>query len=244
MVRKPTTPGSVIAAAVFLFITGGFGLICGMCGVAGQGINQFQPNQGQQAQVAEFMDKEAPGFKIEEVTHLVLNVGFGALMIAAGVGVLRLMSIARWAAYFLVAADLLHVILHYVYLSLVVLPATRRFLMQHLQQMPVNPNQAQAGKEIAGMVGNMTEGVGLAMHIGLVAFWLTISLLIVIFLSMKSSRDAFADRVPESFGGDDRDDRDDRPRRYEGYDDDDDDGGRPAKPPKAKGDTGTRERPD
>ncbi|MBI3824236.1 MAG: hypothetical protein HY289_16330 [Planctomycetes bacterium] len=225
MAQIARTPGSVITAAVIMFVYGGLLLICGACGGIFTGVGmaaQGPDHLGLQAA----LDKEAPGHQIVSMGNIALNILFALTFIGAGLGVFWLSQIARFAAYGACAGILLSTIALQTYQIVIVMPVTDRIVQEQLRIG--GPGQAGAP---AGMGAAMAAGkvVGLLLAFGIPLAFCTP---IVILLTVKSARDAFAGRFASEAIEEDR-----SPRRYSGYDDD-----YPAsKPPQFPGDTGIKE---
>jgi sulfite exporter TauE/SafE len=213
MARLIKTPGTVISAAVCLFIYGGLMLLC--VGCAGANPDAFDPNNPDNERLA----KEVPGHAVIEIGTAVLNLPVGLLMILAGVGLLRLMPSARYLAYGITLFEIVLALLHSIHSAVWVIPAQNRIVAEQIPNLPPGPF---AELLLASMWGMLLFGLALVL----------VFLVPVIFLlSTRSARAAFAseyfDPPPHL-----------RRRPYDDFDDDDDDFGRP---PSAR-DTGFRER--
>jgi hypothetical protein len=212
MNHLPKRPGTVVAAAVLLFIYGAFNLSCSFC--AGISFVAGDPNEAQIAQ-------EVPGYQIVNITQAVSNLLTGAAMIALGVGVLHLMPIARIGAFLVCSYEILMALAYTVYAIALVIPATQRVLAAQAQNNP------QAAFDVGQLMNVFVWGS--LVFADLLA--LSMCGLIMIFLSGKNVRAAFADE----YEGDPRPDR--LPRHY----DDDDDNPPPS--PRSPGDnTGITDR--
>jgi hypothetical protein len=212
MYDKPKTPGLVITAGVLLIVYGSLMLLCGICGGSALFINDPDGEA--------LMVKEVPGYTIVKIGEPVSNLLVGATMIASGIGVLQLMSIARIAAYVVCLYQIVFTIVRNTFTAIFVFPMMERLVAQQAQNQPPMPfDMGQI------MKSSMWLGVAIAVLIPLVFCFP-----ILYFLSVKPARDAFAGVLPEE-------PPQDRPPRYDGYDDDD----RP-RPPKSPGDTGITDR--
>ena len=76
MNHYPTRPGTVIAAAVLLFLYGGLMLICSVCGA----LDAVAGNQDMRA----FMDKELPATEFISIIQVCSNLVIGVGMITMG----------------------------------------------------------------------------------------------------------------------------------------------------------------
>jgi hypothetical protein len=212
MNHLPKRPGTVVAAAVLLFIYGAFNLSCSFC--AGISFAAGDPNE---AQIA----REVPGHQIVNISQAISNLLTGAAMIALGVGVLQLMPIARIGAFLICSYEILMALAHTVYSVVLVIPATQRVMAAQAQNNP------QAPFDVVQVMNISVWGFLVF------AVLLTLSMcgLIMIFLSGKNVRAAFADENQ----GEPPPDR--LPRRYDDYDDD-------YPPPRpSSGETGITDRP-
>jgi hypothetical protein len=213
MIRLIKPPGTVITAAVFLFIYGGLMLLCVVCSGAEAGM--LDPNNPDN----ELLAKEVPAHNFVQIATAVANLPVGLIMIVAGVGLLRLMPSARYLAYGITIFEILLALLHSVHAAVWVIPAQNRLFMEEVPNQPPDP-VAQIMN--ASMWGMLFFGLGLVL----------VFLVPVIFLlSTPSARAAFASEYfepPPDF----------RRPRYDDFDDDDDHFGRP---PSSR-DTGFRDR--
>ncbi len=234
MPRKPKTPGFVITAAVLLFIYGSLMLVCSGCGVAQMALAAAAPAPegpprpddvfAQERELA----KRIPSYTAVEASIHVYNLVLGVTMIVAGLGALYLKPFARYAGSGAAAADLFMTCTHgIVYNVLVVFPVNDRILEEQAQNGQIN---------MAGFAQTATWG---ALVFG-VLLTLVFCGLIVLFLNLKKSRDAFAGKF-------ELDPEEERLARFDAFnDDDEDDDYRRPRPtaPKAPGDTGITEKPD
>jgi len=219
------TPGSIIGASVIMFIYGALLLMCGVCGGGALALQPQNDALGLQAA----MQKEAPGFIIIGIATPVFQILIGFLFIGSGIGILRLMNGFRFTAYLACAAILLTMIANGIYTAVFIIPVQQRVMMQQFQNpnnppMPANMNMIMTGSIAFGLL------IGIAIHF---AFCLPI----VVLVSMKSARDAFAGVLPEG---------DDDPylirRRPPRDDDDDDDETESPRTRRSRDDTGITDR--
>jgi len=223
MDHPPRRPGSVLTAAILLIVFGAFLLMCGICGGAGLAVAGPANAGGPE----EILAKDLPGHQIIDIGNVIANLLIGLAMILAGVGVLNLMPIARYAAYVVVVFHLLKSVGQAAYGAIFIVPVMEKIVAQQA------PNQQQAPFDIGKvMAGGMWFGIALGLIIPL-AFCVPI----IILLSVRSARAAFSG----ARDADEPRDEDERRPRYGGYDDDDD-YSPPKKPPTAPGDTGITDR--
>ena len=161
MSRTPKRPGVVTTAAVLLFVYGSLCLMCG--GLSGLihlviGFEGF--GHGPQGLLAKL-----PGYKIVGTAVDVMNLFLGLLMVLAGVGVVRLMPIARSAACLAAVGHVFVAIGFSIYQLIYVMPTFRQLGME---------NQMWTDVIIITII---TSGFALS---------------IITLLSQRESRDAFA----------------------------------------------------
>ena len=205
------TPGVVVTAGVLLIVYGSLMLTCGVCGGFGLAIND--PGDDELA-------AEVPGYAIVQVGETASNLLIGVAMILSGVGVLRLMPIARIGGYATSIYEIVLAVFHSVYNIVFVFPAVEA---QNAPPMPFNFGGLLTGSMWFGLI------IGLALTLGLCGP-------IIYLLSVPAARAAFAD---EFQGEPPRDSG----RRHGDLDDDDDDSGAPAPRPFDPGHGGIKERP-
>jgi hypothetical protein len=203
-----------------MFVYGGLLLVC--VGCSGIALAVKPPDQiGLEAA----LDKEAPGHTVVSIVGVGFNLLFGVTFIAAGFGVLWLSQIARFVTYTACLGIILVTAANTTYQALIVSPVTERLVAQHVQQV-----QGQAPPFNMGTLMMGSRIIGMAIAIGIP---LVFCVPIVILLSVKSARNAFAGVFPAEPPEDEG-----RPR-YGGYEDDND---YPrSKPPEYPGDTGIKE---
>jgi hypothetical protein len=214
---QPRAPGSIVTAAVLMFVYGGMLLFCGVCSSAS---TAFQDEKAK-AMHAELL-KEAPALTTISIVTNGIYLLLGLVFIVSGIGVLRLVKLFRGTAYLACAAILLITIASSVYTTIYVFPVQQRLILEDLQKnnppMPIDMN----------LVMSASMALGLLIGIG---FPLLLCVLIVVFLNLKSARDAFAGITPEPAEDDPYAIRR-SPRR------EDSDDYEPPKPPQSPGDTG------
>lgn len=232
-VKRPT---GVTAIAIINIILGALGL-CGVLGsimvvvlalsadpnkppapapAAGTPANPFDTLQDQQA----FMIKEAPGYKPFMIGACVFTIISTTLLLASGIGMLKLRPWARKAGILWAGLAILVALGTIGYTVSVTLPATEKWEDQ--QRVKLQQAGGVAPPSTAGLSG--VVGVGSE-----VLFRIIYPVIALVVLMGKSARDAFAGIGPRrrsvededegwgSSGQEDRDDRgDDRPDDGEG----------------------------
>ena len=169
MNHSPPRPGSVITAAVLLFIYGTLTLFCNLASGAVVATNGWQI-PGQQAVAQEF-----PAHPYIEIGVLTFSLLVNGSMIVAGIGVLRLMPMARHAAISLCGIDIVAALFHATYEAIVVFPLTNKIA-------------AQAGPNPMANVEAFGQWFGLCFGLVLV---LAFCIPIILFLCFKSCASRF-----------------------------------------------------
>lgn len=228
MPLPPKRPGTVLFVGVLLIIIGGWSLLGGLCATAplvGAAIGGDQPpgpvQPGDAGAVHRFFAKEVTGYFPVMFTLMAVNMllGFGQLL--SGIGLFRMNSAARLSAIGLSLVKLLFAFVGHAYNFLLVLPAQKRFFELN---PPLPPGQ-QAPFDIGAFMSAFTFIIlGITILIQLTLF-----AVIVILLSTKGTRDAFAAAASPQADEDDETGGK-RRSRYEGYEDDDDFGQSPRRP--------------
>jgi hypothetical protein len=217
MAHTTNRPGVVVAAAILLFIAGGFsvlGVFCAGIGLAAQSAMPENPAlKGKPALDARALQKrmndEIPGKQFVDYGNLGFNFLFGIVKIIVGVGLLKMMSWARMTAFVVAVISILFMLGHAAYQAIVEFPVNDRIFADQAKELPPNMpfNFPMFMQSIAIVV------LVLAVVIVL-AYWLTV----IFLLSGERVRMAFANA-----GTDPPPTDEEKPRsRYEGYDDEGD----------------------
>lgn len=181
---KIRTPGSVIGAAVTMFIYAALLMIC--VGCTGIGYVAKDPNDA--FGVEAMMDKEAPSHQIVGIAGAAFNLLFSLTLFACGIGVLFLSNIARIVAYLTCIAIPLVTLAGTIYNITVVFPVQERMMAQQFQAM--QQQQPGAAPPIDfGMIMKGGAALGLLIAIGVPVLFCGP---IIVLLSLKSARLAFA----------------------------------------------------
>jgi hypothetical protein len=166
----PTTgrPKVLSAAAIICFIFGAFGLL-GIVGVAmaifGSPIASLDPVSG------EMMSD--PGIRRFQITSGILGTLGGAVLVAAGVGLLRCKN---WARVTVLAWGVFHLLnaFYAAYMTVYyVLPATQKALAAQMKA------QGGPGSDVAVQIGSAAGMIGAAMGI-LFAIAVVVALIILV----------------------------------------------------------------
>ena len=168
---QPNRPTSLTVIAVFHFVLGGLGLLCGMMAVGGQAIgggggNPFgQPPAGAwrssrkcktfRRRSPSAGQQEAPLQKPVGLVIMTVNLLLSILMIVAGVGLLQVKRYGWWGSVLYGAGSLLTQISALLFNLVYALPITQRILDQELQSHPTLAPLAG----FMQMIGPITIGV-------------------------------------------------------------------------------------
>jgi hypothetical protein len=200
MRREPERPTAVLVIAIFHFIFGGLGLVCGLCALGGQAMNMGQPPQQQQMQMEmeQIMVEKVPLYKVYGFTNIGLGLLWDVVLISSGMMMLSLKPPGRQLSIFYGISRLLWGLLSIVYTIIWVNPATE----VALQQVKVPP-------ELKGMMGIMSAATSFGLVIQLLLLVYPAIVLIVMYL--PAVRVAFAGGPPprDEFEDDEEDDDDD-----------------------------------
>lgn len=202
-----------------MLIYGGLGFLCVSC----SGLGILAQGGDDKFGIQEVLDKEAPGNQIVTFVGAAISVVCCLTSLAAGIGVLRLVRFARIAAYVGILIDLVSTLTATVYIALILIPAHDVAFARQAENMPPGPVNVQTI-----MSGSMW--IWLILNL---LFTLAFCTAILMLLSLKSTRAAFAGEFPAS-------PVDDRWPRKGDLDDYDDEPYAP--PPKSPPDTGITDR--
>jgi hypothetical protein len=237
MSDKQKTPGMIIFVGVIMIIVGCWSLVGGVCGGGGIGVAaiskeppgaQGKVQPGDVGAVHRFFAKEVPGYFAVSLAIVGIDMLFGLGQLVAGIGLLRLNSLARSAAMLLTLGKLLLSFGSHAFQIIFVLPAQERFFQ-------LNP-PVPAGQPQPFDINMVMRSLTVVILVITVVIQIAIALTVVIVLNTKNTKAAFAGQSSES-----SDEERERPRsRYEGYDDDDD---QPPPSARSPGDTGITDHP-
>ncbi len=206
----PRKPASVIAAGVMAIIYGSLGLLCGFCGLIslaaqelmGQNFNFNMAAAGGDPGLAAFLtqfekemkdiiQRDIPLNTVIQVAETVLSLLFAVLILAGGIGLLKM---KRWSRKLTLRSCLAEIALssiQIVYLLTVTLPVTRRAIdeampkaLLALPQGAVLPPNFQESQEFV-----VTFGLVFAAVVG--AICIIYFFIIVCLLSRRNVRMAF-----------------------------------------------------
>jgi hypothetical protein len=204
MSQSPRTPGAIIGAAIIMFIYGGLLLMCVLC----SGLGLVVKDPGDPMGLEAMMDKEAPGHQIIQIGSVGFNFLFAISFFACGLGILWLNQIARFGTYLICLGVVLVTAAGAVYNVVYLFPIQERAIAQHMQAQGPAPFDINAL-----MKGSMAAGLCIAIGIPFV-----FCLPIMILISVKSARMAFAGQYAPALSDDDDYHREPRePNRDDGY---------------------------
>jgi hypothetical protein len=213
--RRQTRPTGVTVIAILQLIFGGLGLCGSIVGAGGQAM-KFQASSStgtatgtvtEQDFEAE-LEKRAPGYKVVQVTELVLGFVTSGLMIASGIGLLNMRPWGRTTAIVYAALSIAIRIPSVIYSAAFVLPA----MNATFDALP-GANQ--------GPGAAVAQGIKIGLIVGLAIGFLTIIYPIIVLCVMLNGKVSAAFQKAAARRDDDEDDRDDY--RDDDYDDDEPD---------------------
>ena len=179
MPSRPRNPGTLVAAAVLLFVYGGLLTICNLVGGVASAFND--PNDPMKLQ--ETLNDEVPGHRLVTLGAIVVGFLLGAGMIVAGVGVLNRKPVARKTALFLCVLDIILVLASSAFNAIFVYPVMNRLFADMADQ--------------AQFPAPMGQFMAIWMWVALVLSILFASVfcgIIIALLNAAKSRAAFAGR--------------------------------------------------
>jgi hypothetical protein len=196
-------PSSVLVVAILQIVFGALALLLNVCGGGFQlagGNKVFMPQGNPQAaQQQQFQDdlenmlkERAPYYQATQYGGLVLGLAAAAVMIASGIGLLKMRRWGRWLAIGYACYSIASTILYMVYALTVTLPIMREFVAQERLKPNLPPAQAMA----LNMMDTMATA---AAFVPLVFLAYPVVLLIVLFLPQVRAafREEPAERAEE-----------------------------------------------
>jgi hypothetical protein len=188
MMHVSRTPRSVVAAAVCLFVYGALLLVCVTCSHSFRFTAQDPDHPGADADAVlqARLDRDAPGNTVVSAGTAAADLVFAFVLFLSGLGVLRLMPIARIAAYAVCVCAILLAVAGSAYQILVIVPIHEQLLAQNRGLGIIAPEITLAWK--VGTIIRLLIAVGIALLLGVCS---------VILLSVESARAAFAGKFDE-----------------------------------------------
>ena len=147
-VERPT---SVIVIAIFQLIFGGLGLMCNLCAgivlLAG-GPQAFQfagagPNPGTtlQEEMEKFQSEKLPQAKAVQAVGFVTSLLFALMMVASGIGLLKMQPWARTLAIVYAIAGIANALFTTIYALMYTAPMMREFIALKKSQGNLKPQE-------------------------------------------------------------------------------------------------------
>jgi hypothetical protein len=149
---RPKRPTSVTVIAVFHFIFGGLGFVCGMCGIVGQGVgmtgSQFGAPQGgaqtaQQKEIQDFQqrvkertEEELPLQKTLAPVNIGLNLALSLLLLISGLGLVNMQKYGWWGSILYGILSILMQVYLLLFSALYSMPIGQRILNEELAKHP------------------------------------------------------------------------------------------------------------
>lgn len=182
-------PVPVIVIAVLHLVFGGLGLIMDVCGtamiLAGNPFARLQPRgappptelQRRMQNVEQEMADAIPGYRLSQVANTVVNFALDGMLIAAGIGLLKMMAWARLLSIVYACTSIVQKVISVVVSYVVVVP----LMQEWLRSLPVQTLEDQI------LVNTMSASMWLS-GIGVVAYMIyPLAVLIVMFLPVVSA---------------------------------------------------------
>jgi hypothetical protein len=219
---RPKRPTSVLVIAIFHFIFGGFGLLCGLpslamqsAGIGGAGtpVAAGAPQQQKDLhdmaeQVKKRSEQAAPLTAPFMRVNVFLNLLLSLLLVVAGVGLVKLQPWGWWGSVVYGVAGIFMQIYIVLFNLLYSLPIAERILEEEMKSRPSLQPFAWTLQIVAPIA------------IGVAALGLIYPIIVLIFMSRPKVRAAFRGEIADADGADGFDDgRTDRGREENEYDD-------------------------
>jgi hypothetical protein len=158
---RQQVPTAVVVVAIFHFIIGGLGLLSNLCGgiillVTGGDLSRlvaFVPEAQRQMEVQQrILNERVPFYALYQGEGLVVGLVFSVLLIASGVGLLRLRPWGRTLSLVYVPLSIPQTLFGAFYTFVYVNPATQEAVRQTPQP---NLQAAQVSAQASGMMTTM-----------------------------------------------------------------------------------------
>jgi hypothetical protein len=220
--RRRQLPTAVLVLAIFHFILGGYGLLCGLCSgvtvlTGGNTAALFsfgnpqlaQQQQAQQEAMQRVLKERVPHLQAYQAVTVVVSLALSAALIVAGMGLLYLRGWARALSLLYALFSILQTLLTAFYSFVYVTPATE----EAFRQMPnMDPQQAHVMQSVGPMM--------LPLMVVGVLIQLVYPVTVLIIMLLPSVRAAFRGEPVPGGPEEPEDYRDPGPPR--GFDDTDD----------------------
>lgn len=166
---KSNRPTSVLTLAILHLVFGGLGLICTMCAGLGSmgnpfgGLGQQQGQQKMQAEMEKQMDEKLPAANAVQYGGMAIDAVLSFMLIAGGIGLLKMASWARTLSLVYAALSLLHKLFGAIYSIAFMIPLMteiKPLLIEEMRTDPqVTPQMAESLATLVGMTGYFSLAV-------------------------------------------------------------------------------------
>jgi len=228
--------------AILNMVMGGLILICGMC--AGSDVAFLTaaggapgPGGAPANDMKAFLDNETPGWEAVLIGYAFVQLVLAVVIVAAGIGLLKMQSWARWLSVFYSAVALVLAIAFTVYVAGFVAPARVKF-QERQMNLAAQPASTQAGFQFGKTFGQTMNvifyGAIPVIHAIILAIVMLLPTVGEAFAPPRRRRSRDDDEEDFDDDYDDRPDRRPRRRAYEDRDDDDEDDNRIRRRPRGR----------
>jgi hypothetical protein len=218
-------PVIVLVMAIFNMIMGGIILLCGCCAgsdVAFLGAMGGAPGPGGApvGDMKAFLDNETPGWEAVLVGYAFVQLVLAVMLVAAGIGLLKMQSWARWLSVLYAAMAFLLAIVFTIYVAGFVGPARVKYQEKQMN-VAGQPASTQAGFQMGKTLGQSINVIFYG------AIPVIHAIILAIIMLLPSVNEAFAPprrrrrsrEDDEEEPDDDYDDRSSRRRKRLDFDD-------------------------
>ncbi len=192
MPRQRTTP--ILVLAILHLVGGGLGLFFSLCGCGGLVMSNalssvtptFPTRPGQPppppnaAQIMQYYDDHVPGYRAFTIGNIALSLLLDLLLIAGGIGLLKMQPWARWLSLVYAPLSILYHLASFLYSLILVMPATDKLYAQ-------NP-------ALAAMSSFITFASGIGVFFALLIVIYPIAVIVILLLPSTSA--AFRGEMP------------------------------------------------
>ena len=190
---RRTRPTSLTVLAIFHFIFGGLGLVCGLFGLVGMATGMGRAGAGgvattldqkevqdMQKKLEDALEKESPGYKTRQSFFAVLSLLTSVMLLVSGLGLWNTSSWARPVNFVYAALSLIHSLASLFFALAYDLPITNRVIAE----MPATGQAAAMTKSI----------MGFAMYwaVALIVIMMIYPIITIIVMLLPSTARAFS----------------------------------------------------
>jgi hypothetical protein len=225
--RRPVV---ILVMAIINMVMGGLILICGMCAGSDAAILTAAggapgPGGAPASDMKTFLDNETPGWEAVLIGYAFVQLVLAVVLVAAGIGLLKMQSWARWLSVFYSAIALVLALAFTVFVAGFMGPARVKY-QERQMNLAAQPASAQAGFQFGKTLGQSMNVICYG------AIPIIHAIILAIVMLLPAVGEAFAPprrrrsrtRDEDDLDEDEDDDRGDlRRRRGRAYDDRDDD---------------------